>query len=65
MEGVGKMQVRDKVVHVQTRSDRAGHRNALGMDKSMEMGEWWEREERNRDVEKRMRGDEMANGDKE
>ena len=42
-----------------------GHRNALGMDKSMEMGEWWEREERNRDVEKGMRGDEMANGDKE
>ena len=42
-----------------------GHRNALDMDKSMEMGEWWEREERNRGVEKRMRGNEMANGDKE
>ena len=35
------------------------------MDKGMEMGERWKREERNRSVEKGMRGDEMANGDKE
>ena len=53
------------MVHVQTRGDGTRHRNALDMDKSMEMGEWWKREERNRSVEKGMRRDEMANGDKE
>ena len=59
------MQVRDKVVHVQTRGNGTGHRNALDMDKSMEMGEWRKREEWSRSMEKGMRGDEMANGSKE
>ena len=54
MEGMGKMQVRDEVVHMQTRGNGTGHRNALDMDKSMEMGEWWKREEWNRSMEKGM-----------
>ena len=54
MEGMGEMQMRDEVVHVQTRGNGTGHRNALDMDESMEMGEWWKREEWDRSMEKGM-----------
>ena len=53
------------MVHVQTRGDGTRHRNTLDMDKSLEVGEWWKREERNGSMEKGMRGDDMENGSKE
>ena len=50
---------------MQTRGDGTRHRNTLDMDKSLEVGEWWKGKERNRSVEKGMRGDDMENGNKE